>query len=347
MAHELESTSSMVYTGATPWHRLGVKMEERTFIREIIPIIGADRPVFKERAQLADGTALDSWATVRRNHDGTRTVLGHSVGERYTILEDDAALRALEPFEALGMFVETAGYIGSGGKVVWASIKLNQSADIGKGGDKLDSYALMTHSHDGSLALTVGTTTIAVVCRNTLSAALRSGNLLKVRHTAGISTSVKQLGEALAKNAAAFAKQVELYNNLSRKSLTRKQVREFIESVTQSAPSRRVWTPDESTSLVDQLLPSATPTITSAAAAEDLDNRRRLVDEVLEMFETAPGQELESRRGTAWGALNAVSYYVTHKRGRGDDGDRFLSSQTGTGAAMLSRATERIMGMVA
>ncbi len=34
----------------------------------------------------------------------------------------------------------------------------------------------------------------------------------------------------------------------------------------------------------------------------------------MQHFETAPGQELVARKGTLWGAVNAVTFWVDHGR---------------------------------
>lgn len=345
MAHDLEHAGSMVSVN-TPWHKLGIRIGQDTPLHEVVRLIGADRKVSKERAQLADGTELDSWATVRHHHDGTRTVLGHSVGERYTVLQDVDAIMALSAFEEQGKYPCSAGMLGKGGRVVWVSIPLT-SAEVVKG-DQVDSYALMTHSHDGSITYTIGTTDIAVVCRNTLTSAMRSARLVRARHTSGISIAAKSLSDGLARHQASFGKQVEAWRALSKRSMNRRQVKEFLEAVIPSQPGKKeyTWQPAPGVSLIDQLAVDSTVK-TSSQAADELERGRKLVEEVLAMFEEAPGQELEGRAGTAWGAYNALTYYTTHKRGRGGEEDRFLSSQAGTGAAMMARGADYLMSLVA
>lgn len=38
---------------------------------------------------------------------------------------------------------------------------------------------------------------------------------------------------------------------------------------------------------------------------------------IMSLYQSAPGQDLDTAKGTLWGAVNAVSYYVDHVRSEG------------------------------
>jgi hypothetical protein len=58
---------------------------------------------------------------------------------------------------------------------------------------------------------------------------------------------------------------------------------------------------------------------------------------LMSLYQSAPGQELESAKGTLWGTVNAVSYYVDQVR-FGGAGDRLDSAWFGAGARLKNKA---------
>jgi len=59
---------------------------------------------------------------------------------------------------------------------------------------------------------------------------------------------------------------------------------------------------------------------------------------IMSLYESAPGQELDTAKGTLWGAVNAVSYYADHVRAGGSGGDRLDSAWFGAGGALKDKA---------
>jgi len=57
----------------------------------------------------------------------------------------------------------------------------------------------------------------------------------------------------------------------------------------------------------------------------------------MSLYESAPGQNLDTAKGTLWGVVNPVSYYVDHVRSVGG-GDRLDSAWFGAGGALKDKA---------
>jgi hypothetical protein len=57
---------------------------------------------------------------------------------------------------------------------------------------------------------------------------------------------------------------------------------------------------------------------------------------IMALFDSAPGQDLDSAKETLWGVENAVTYYADHVR-KGA-GERLDSSWFGAGCALKERA---------
>ena len=64
---------------------------------------------------------------------------------------------------------------------------------------------------------------------------------------------------------------------------------------------------------------------------------RREHASIMSLYGSAPGQDLDTAKGTFWGAVNAVSYYVDHVRSV-RVGDRLDNAWFGAGGALKDRA---------
>ncbi len=67
---------------------------------------------------------------------------------------------------------------------------------------------------------------------------------------------------------------------------------------------------------------------------------------LVSLLRSAPGQQLRSAKGTLWGALNAITYYVDHVRGAGM-ADKLGSAWFGAGATLKERALAKAVEMIA
>lgn len=120
--------------------------------------------------ELAPLVAADTHApvghrAVRRTSD--RTVLG-VVGPRYSLLQNRHAYRWFEPFLAA-----------------------REARLVTAAGDEEEKYVLLSHGHDGSLAVPCGFCPTGVACANTLALAHGSdaSKLIRVRHRGDVTPS--------------------------------------------------------------------------------------------------------------------------------------------------------------
>ena len=77
--------------------------------------------------------------------------------------------------------LETAGVL-SYGRRVWGLARVNDGAEI-IGGDVVRPYVLLGTSYDGTMATVAKFTSVRVVCHNTITAALGSGEAVRVLHS--------------------------------------------------------------------------------------------------------------------------------------------------------------------
>jgi phage/plasmid-like protein (TIGR03299 family) len=281
----------MAYFGRLPWHSLGTALEEADLYDcpsasrkagldwevEIVPLVAADT-----QAQVAH-------RAVRRTSDAR--VLG-VVGPRYAPLQNKDAFSWFQPFlDAREAALHTAGSLKQGSRV-WVLAKLNRDPLVIAEGDTVEKFLLLSHGHDGSLAVRCGFTPVRVVCANTLAMAHGSdaSKLIRVRHTESVLESLASVREIMDLANAEFQATAAQYRRLARKGVNQDDVRKYV---------RRVL---------------------KIESEEDISARsRNIVEEIAQLAEAGRGNDLPSVRGTLWTAYNGVSEWLTYGRGRSDD----------------------------
>jgi hypothetical protein len=125
---------------------------------------------------------------------------------------------------------------------------------------------------------------------------------------------------------AAFEASADQYRFLASRQIVESDLRRYVKSVF-SAPQA----------------PSTGLVLHNGGAATQ-DKKSRVFDDVQRLFLVGRGNQLPGVRGTFWGALNAVTEYVSHERGN-DQGTRLDHQWFGTGAAINARALQQAMVM--
>lgn len=178
------------------------------------------------------------------------------------------------------------------------------------GQDTLAAYILLATSCDKTLATTACFTSIRVVCQNTLAFAAKdvASNKrpqVKVNHT--LHFDAKDVKRRLGLASAAWESFIGAVKKMSTHELQESQARAFFESLLRQKPHL-------------PLSPRAQNEHATIAA----------------LYATAPGQSLPTAKGTLWGAVNAVTYYVDHVKGK--SGERLNNAWFGSGSALKDRA---------
>jgi phage/plasmid-like protein (TIGR03299 family) len=281
----------MAYFGQLPWHGLGTALEEADLYDwpSASKKAGLDWTVDLVPLVTADTQAKVAHRAVRRTSDSK--VLG-VVGPRYAPLQNKDAFAWFQPFlDAREAALHTAGSL-RGGSRVWVLAKLNRDPLVIAAGDEVEKYILLSHGHDGSLAVRAGFTPVRVLCANTL--AMAHGNnaskLIRVKHTESVLENLNNIREVMDAANAEFEATAAQYRLLARKSISQADVRKYV---------RRVLKIDEETNPSTRSL--------------------NIVEEIVRLAEAGRGNDLPSIRGTLWAAYNGVSEYLTYNRGRSED----------------------------
>src|SRR6516162_2307965 len=288
MPHEVES---IAYFGQLPWHGLGTALEEADLYdwpsasvkaglnweAELVPLVTADTQAKVEHR------------AVRRKSDGR--VLG-VVGPRYAVLQNQDAFQWFEPFlEAREAALHTAGSLRNGSRI-WVLAKLNRDPLVIVQGDEVDKYLLLSHSHDGSLAVRVGFTPVRVVCANTLAMAHGSdaSKLIRLKHTKDIHQNLASIREVMDLANQQFEATAEQYRLLARKSINQADLRKYVERVL---------------GVKDDEEPST--------------RMKNVMEEIIALAESGRGNALPVVSGTYWSAYNGVTEWLSYQRGRNQE----------------------------
>jgi phage/plasmid-like protein (TIGR03299 family) len=205
MAHEIYE-NNMVYSGETPWHGLGVKLDEGMTAQEIKENLPSLSPIVLTNlfAAPTDGSALvpvlDRKAVMRTKDNQVVGV----VGTDFTPVQDTDLIDTLEALRVAGLAeFETAGILRFGSRFfVMMSIPdgmLKLKTPNGKT-DLVCQYLGVSHGHDGTLKLQFTPTNVRIVCQNTVNMARaeakKNGVSFTIKHTVNADARIKAAVEA-------------------------------------------------------------------------------------------------------------------------------------------------------
>jgi phage/plasmid-like protein (TIGR03299 family) len=307
---------TMAYAGATPWHGLGTPLTDNDLYdwHRTCRKAGLDWDVDLVTIQTADTHADVAHRAVRRASDGR--ILG-VVGPRYTVLQNRDAFAWFQPFLDAGeAALHTAGSLRQGSRV-WVLAKLNRDPLVIAGGDEVEKYLLLSHSHDGSLAVRLGFTPVRVVCANTLAMAHGSdaSKLIRVKHTKELLLNLANIREVMDLANQEFEATAEQYKLLARKSINQADLRQYVKTV--------------------------------LGVKDDQEPGTRLsntIAEIIALAEAGKGNDLPSVRGTWWAAYNGTAEWLSYSRGR-SQANRLNSLWFGDGASLNKHALETALEM--
>lgn len=306
MSHELEivnGEASFAFNGkrGNPWHMLGTDVGGDMPLHVMLEASGADYTVSLEPVYVSTQIGTDDdglpifvnteveghWATVRSGGRQPEAMPLGIVKSRYAV-QQNADLAAVAQ-EIVGMgngdaCWDTMGVIRDG-RVFFAYLRLpSLRVDPNGINDKINQGLVVSTSHDGTLANTIGFSSVRVVCQNTLSMAL-SGiqQKISVKHTATAEERIKAAAQGLSmyvKANAAMAKAAE-------KMLT--------------VPGTKALN-----AVLAQHYPSLANTDAAPAAITKRDNVR---DAIVRQYMHSPNNR-QAVGANGWGVYNAVVEYL-------------------------------------
>jgi phage/plasmid-like protein (TIGR03299 family) len=318
MAHEIEMNGNqamMAYFGETPWHNLGTPLTPDDLYdwQSVCVKSGLDWEAELVPLLTADTQAKVEHQAVRRKTDGR--ILG-VVGKNYHVLQNREAFQWFQPFlDAKEAALHTAGSLQEGSRV-WVLAKMNRDPLVIAVGDVVEKFILLSHGHDGSLAVRVGFTPIRVVCANTLSLAHRAdaSKLIRIRHSASVVENLANVRAVMSLANAEFEATADQYRLLARKSINQADLSRYVKKVLK-------------------------------VEGDKISTRTmNMMQQITALCEFGRGNNLASVSGTYWTAYNGVNEWLSYNRGHNQQ-NRLNSLWFGDSANMNKHALETALAM--
>jgi phage/plasmid-like protein (TIGR03299 family) len=329
MAHQF--SSGAFFHGQAAWHKLGHVVEGTMPAREAFALGEADWQVVSTPILDPTGQAIDGYQAITRGDNGK--VLSVQKAS-YTIVQNEQLIRLAE---ALHEDAEmSAVCVLDEGRKVTFTAKINGAEGEVLKGDEICQYIVGATSHDGSISFQTLFTPVRVVCNNTLSAALghadrtgatNKGKRISIRHTTNCNALIDRLPEIIDIKRQQFTAGLEELEAMAAKPCTSVQFKQYCEQVfaDQLAGTVNAKRGDKTT---------ARPKILTDLPAWDAVANKFAGDGI--------GFDIKGVQGTYWGAYNAITEYMTHEAGRGDDLEaarrRLESMYWGNGATTIAKA---------
>lgn len=327
MSHELDFTTgeagiAIRYDGETPWHGFGTRVpddanldqwriaaglnwevDERVvyYSRQVPEIVGADFDLRNVPTPIKNRKVL-----VRTDNQEPLSI----VGKGYHVVQPEQVIDFYrELIEANGFIMDTAGSLMEGRRI-WALAKMGKETRI-FGQDKVEGYVLLATSYDGSMATTAQFTSVRVVCNNTLEWATSKGaSAYKLSHNKKFDAD--EAKGALGLTEEAWEKYEQDVNILANTTVDLETSLAFFTTVLGK----------DAITITEDGKPTYSPTFHKMFAA----------------YERGPGAELRSAHHTAWGLVNAVTFYQDHMAKSSKTGSRLNSAWFGSGATRKNKA---------
>jgi phage/plasmid-like protein (TIGR03299 family) len=316
MAHNLEIRNGVASFASTQtaWHGLGQIVGGAMTAQEAIRLAHLDYEVVKvPNFAYHNGEFLDTPASFSTLRTDTNQILGDRIGKNYTIVQNLEAFDFFDTITQAGeAMYETAGVLGIGEKI-FVTAKMPDTIRIAGTDDLTEVYVLLTSSHDGSGSIIAAVTPVRVVCQNTLNMALNNTiNRVAIRHTSAVKDRLAEAHKVLGISKAFVIEANECFNHLSKKYVSDDSVKELI---------RNLFNEQE----------------------RDSTRIKNIEDAVLECYFTGVGQE--KIVGTAWGAINGITFYLDHVKNYRNDATKFDNIIGGSSTLVATRATELLLAL--
>lgn len=316
--HEIVN-EMIAYAGETPWHGIGASLEVGSTPEQFLKAAKLDWSVDLKPLMCDLGTEMipvpNKFALVRSSDNKIMTL----ASENWNPLQNSDTLDFMRRYcEAGGAVMETAGGLRDG-SVVWALARLNHSFEV-RPGDKVEGYLLFTSPHVVGQAITIRTTTVRVVCANTMAMAERGGKVdYRQSHL-----------NAFDVNAAHAA--VEGAHEQLRQAESRAKILDQLKI-----------------SMEDAVRSVVVPVFAQDLLAEDPDvikflmkpgNMPKNVAEIIHSIDNAPGAIADS----GWGVLNGITHWVDHVAGNSSE-TRLARAWTGDYARKKLQSEQILLDM--
>ncbi|MBF0231991.1 MAG: DUF932 domain-containing protein [Desulfamplus sp.] len=326
------NVGEMFYYGDVPWHGEGKKLDKPANCEEAISAGGLDWEVGMTALctdEQPSSPVKSRLAIVRQDREkGHRNRVLGVAHKGFRPLQNREGIKIFDSIFGKGKHVyHTGGYLGSG-EVVWVMAKLQKEIKV-TNKDHVNTYALFTNSHNGSIAIDFRLTTVRVVCQNTLSMALKDKDkrtFFKRAHQ-GNYEGLQQNVETFFSDTLKAADDLEV------------QFKQMMEIK---------FKDDQINSYLKNLFPEPIK-----PARADVDNRvnglylarvkkaKDARNKISNLRLNGKGSEIKGVKESLWGTFNAVLEFVDHHEKNSKNS--IASNLFGIGASLKRKAYEQAL----
>lgn len=286
------------------WHGLGQIVEEYPTSAEALKFAGLDYNVIKapNTHQLPSGATVVSENSFFTYRSDNETILGDKVGKDYHIVQNREAFNFFDSIvgNGEGIMYETAGALGNGERI-FITAKLPGYIRVGNGDDVTEKYVFLTTSHDGSGSITAAFTPIRIVCQNTLNASLRNmSNVVRIKHTSGAGDRIAEAHRIMGLANTLTDQLGDIFNHWTTVRVTDQEVRKLIQLAL--CPNKETYE------------------LIKKGAEDELSTIfKNTVESAFAYAMMSDTQQMETTKGTLFGAYNAVTGFNQNVRKYSDN----------------------------
>ena len=305
MAHNLCNDKDMFYTGETPWHGLGTKLDAPATAKEAIEAANLDYTVELQPLFLQSGNKVTLKQAVVRTDNGVELGV---VGHKYQPIQNAEAFNFFDVLVGEGQAIyHTAGALGRGERI-WILAKLPHEIVVRKN-DVVEEYMLLTNGHNGLYSTLLFPTPTRVVCQNTLNMALREMNGISIRHTGNIMSKLDKARDVLGITLNYYKQFEQIAKQMAEFKMTEELTNDYFDKMLSINDTKEVST-----------------------------RTQNVKNELVQLFHNGKGNNGES----LWDAYNSVTEMVDHsplsKRQKEDPTSKLNSIWFGSGAQFKEEA---------
>jgi len=290
------------------WHGYGQISDKALNSREVLMQSQLAFPVGKAPHvyRLPSGNEIVSETDFFTYRADNEEILGKHVTDEYHIVQNVDAFSFFDSIvNGEGIIYETAGALGKGERI-FITAKLPKYIKVGND-DIIEQYLFLTTAHDGTESITIAFTPVRIVCNNTLNAALANcSNVLKIRHTANAQAQLKEAHKIMGMVNTLTPLMEQAFNQWAKTPITN----------------------DQTTRLIQLALAPNKETLTNIKEGKEEENSAVYKNQCYSAFGyamMADSQQMETTKGTLFGAYNAITGYFQNVRTYKDSDDKINS----------------------
>lgn len=329
MAHMIDMSNgraNMAFRGRMPWHGLGQRINDDASVDEWKIAAGLDwwiqkRPVFYG-VENASGEREPQLIKNRFAHvrSDTQAFLGMA-SNKFKLVQPEEVLEFYRDLLDGSRFsMDTVGSLNGGSKI-WALARYAKTIRIGER-DMIKPYLLLATACDGSMSTVADFTSVRVVCNNTLTMAVGANGKkahVRIPHSRAFDPyAVKSELGIIDDRIETFAQDADV---LSQTRVNDEQMINYFINLYVHKDEKGNVTNEKTV--------------------------KKMVNELVPLYRSGPGSELETAHGTAWGLLNAVTRFTDFSMRARSDNNRFASAQLGNGKTLKQNAFESALELAA